>query len=115
MNEDDHIDALFCGYTDDAVASGGAASDAASDDAGAPVRLDPEGAARLVSHFRNLSGTQALAEIHKLGEASLRALFEAPPGRCNPFLRGYIDVRLNLLKERAKAAAVAAAISARSE
>jgi hypothetical protein len=78
---------------------------------GAPVRLDAEQAARLISRFRNLSGTQALAEIHKLGEASLRTLFEAPPGRCNPFLRGYIEVRLGLLADRAKAAIVAARIS----
>jgi hypothetical protein len=93
--------------TDDEVS--GKKTDAAFD--GAPVRLDPEWAARLVSHFRNLSGTQALAEIHKLGEASLRSLFEAPPGRCNPFLRGYIEVRLDLLADRARAQTVAAKIS----
>jgi hypothetical protein len=72
-----------------------------------------ETAAAVVSRFRKLCGTQALAEVDRLDEGGLKALLYAPVGGCNPFVRSLAEMRLLNLADRARAAIVAARISER--
>lgn len=102
---DDHIDAVFCGYADDAVFGG---LPAASDKAAEPD-------ATIVCRFRRLGNNDKLRFLQRATEREARAILNADIGMVDGFCRGVAEGQIETLATKARVAAVAAEISNRGK
>jgi hypothetical protein len=103
MNEDDHIDALFCGYTDDAEQK-----------FETPGAGDAERDRQICAAYKNLPSNNArLRWLAGCNATEARAILTAPIAAMDGFSRGMAERRLQEISDRARVAEKAAEISAR--
>jgi len=113
MNEDDHIDAVFCGYTDDAVFGGGTPGASEQSEQSEPKAAEPDTA--IVGRFRRLGNNDKLRFLQRATAREARAILGADIGMVDGFCRGVAEVQIETLATKARIAAVAQEISARGK